>query len=99
MRNLERIGPLIRDLGNDSIDSRNRRSLFQSLPGFPPGFVAGGLKRVIQKVGDRARRKLAFAICAALAMPPESFTNSAISSPLPMTLLLIIGHELQLKCV
>ena len=29
-----RIRPLIRGFGNDSLDSRNRRSLFQSLPGF-----------------------------------------------------------------
>ena len=32
-----RIRPLIRDSGNDSIDSRNRRSLLQSLPGFRRG--------------------------------------------------------------
>ena len=50
----ERIRPLIRDLGNDSIDSQNAgRSFNHSL--VPPGFVAGGVKR-----GDSKGRRDAY---------------------------------------
>lgn len=66
-----RIRPLIRGFGNDSLDSRNPQVALSITPRFPPGFVAGGLKR-----GDSGVRQAPAPGAASLARRIDSLDQA-----------------------